>query len=282
MERRWLLKAAGALLAPGGGILGSGWTESCEYRAKASVLLLSIPLLHRDHVGAGFLRVAEDGDRVDRRLLMEFGAGSIPEHAAGLNRMGLFEESVVEREGRLHCADYFGYMTSSPEENLEQAKAVLERGTAAGISAIRGRIGEGRIVNRLARLSGLRHQGWARWREVTVEVRARLEQESGREVECSAAGGEEVSTFLYAVRGAMRDESPGTRRFVHNGEILCLRTEPSNANGGVVCVSGKIAKASGKQTGAFRLWHERGSTLPLRFEFRPRSFLRLTFERVAS
>ncbi|MEZ5356759.1 MAG: hypothetical protein R2762_29330 [Bryobacteraceae bacterium] len=281
LDRRDLLKLAPAILVPGREARASPGGY-CEFRAKASVLVLSIPILHRDKVGAGFFRYEEQDAGGRKHLRLEFGAGSVPERAAGLNRMGLFEESIVERRGSLERAEYFGFMTSSPEENIEQAKSALASGAAPGVSAIRGRIENGRIVNRLARLTGLRHTGWTRWRDVTAEVRDRLEREGAGDVERDAAG-EPVHTFLYAVRAAMHDDQMLVRSFVHNGEIYRLRTEPAADGAGITRITGKISKGGSRSETSFRLWCERSAPhAPVRFEFRPRSFLRLTFERVSS
>jgi hypothetical protein len=280
LDRTTLLKLAPALLLPGRGAF-AGHARHCEYRAKASVLVLSIPILHRDNVGAGFLRIEEWEGQGERNLRLEFGAGSLPERAAGLNRMGLFEEAVHERGGTPDRAEYFGFMTSSPEENIEQAKAALKSG-ASGISAVRGRIEGGRIVNRLSRMAGIGQSGWARWREVAAEARDRIGTGQGVDSERSTAG-QTVHTFLHAVNAAMRDGGSAKRLFVHNGEICRLETETAaEPQDGLRRITGKISKPGSRSATSFRVWFEPGpSPVPLRFEFRPRSFLRLSFERVS-
>src|SRR5438874_10207712 len=64
-----------------------------RYRADATVLLLSIPVLHRKGVGDGSTVWRESGGAngtVTR--LLEFTGRSAPEHAAGLNRFGFIQE----------------------------------------------------------------------------------------------------------------------------------------------------------------------------------------------
>ncbi|HVV43617.1 MAG TPA: hypothetical protein VHC72_00380, partial [Bryobacteraceae bacterium] len=116
-------------------------------------------------------------------------------------------------------------------------------------------------------------------------------------VEKKLAPGEEApSTFLYALRKAML--APGahaSRNLVYNGREFLLRTtrKPDPEAGArfagrnLVEDAGRVAridatlreKLTGRLT-AFKLWFEIGSEQlpPLCFEYRPKSFLRLTFE----
>lgn len=257
-----------------------------HYRAKATILMLSVPLYTRESVGGAYLRVTERGSGAERRIDLAFAAGSLPERVAGMKRLGVFEESIVEQSGVLARASYFGFMTASNEKNLEQARAALKENEAAGnVTAIRGRIDGRWVWNRLARLSGLAAVGWEQHRSLSVEVRRLLETSHGEEREIEAAPAQCPHTFLYAVHRAMRASGPVEQNFVHNGELLTLRTEPSGAaseGGAAVPLTGRILHLSGKPLSSFQLWYDPHAAVlaPVRFEFRPRSFLRLSFERV--
>ena len=97
-----------------------------RYRASATVTLLSIPVFSRADVGAGFT-VIEDGAAGDTNTVaIQFGAGSSPETAHGLNRLGYIQEVVIDnRAGEIAECAYFAFMTSSQEKNLDQAKKAL-------------------------------------------------------------------------------------------------------------------------------------------------------------
>lgn len=271
--------------------------QTVRYRAKATILMLSVPVFSRDNVGGGYLRVAEREEAAGaRRIELEFAAGSLPERAAGLDRLGAFEESIVEMSGQLAQATYFGFMTASNERSLDQARAALQA-KATGFTAICGRIFEGRVWNRLARLSDLPATPWFEHRALAGQVRRKLEETAVAEREMAPAAGAPLVTFLYAVRAAMRSASAASEhRFVHNGEALCLRTQKrADPQQGAAFVAkglarsaqvdqltGHILHPSGRPLSTFQLWFEPGSPgpAPLRFEFRARSFLRLAFERV--
>jgi hypothetical protein len=303
MTRRSLLRWLTAAGAPSRALASRApappTEQTVRYRAKATVLMLSMPVFSRDNVGGGYLRVAEREELADaRRIELEFAAGSLPERAAGLDRSGAFEETILEVSGQLAQANYFGFMTVSNEKSLEKARAALQT-KAVGFTAIRGRITEGRVWNRLARLSDLPALPWSEHRALAVQVRRKLDDAAVVEHEMAGAGGERLVTFLYAVRAAMRSAGPASEhRFVHNGEALLLRAQKrADPERGAAFVAkglaqsaqvdqlvGQISHPSGRLLSTFQLWFEPGlpGPLPLRFEFRARSFLRLAFERVVA
>jgi hypothetical protein len=274
--------------------------QTVRYRAKATILMLSVPVFSRDNVGGGYLRVAEREETPGaRRIELEFAAGSLPERAAGLDRLGAFEESVLETGGQLAQATYFGFMTASNEKSLDQAKAALHS-KAAGLTAIRGRIADGRVWNRLLRLSDVPQTPWFEHRALAGQLRRRFDDATtASEREVAGGGGgaaRPLVTFLYALRCAMRATPAACeQRFVHNGEALVLRTQkradPQQGetllakglaqSAQVNQLTGHIHHGSGRLLTTFQLWFEPGAPVPvpLRFEFRARSFLRLSFER---
>jgi hypothetical protein len=287
MLRRSFLRLAGLMAAPA---MAARSPEvrayGCQYRARATVLMLSVPLLHRDNVGSGYFRVAESLEGGKRQLRLEFGAGSIPARAAGLNRLGVFEERIVESGDLLESAQYFGYMTASNEKDLQEARAALHTNGTSSFTAIEGRIEKGRASNLLLKIADVAGGDWAKREELTAEIRARFAVASGAETRTSSVETNEspCSPFLYAVNRAMKDTAGScTNRFLHNGKIHHLKTTRKRcAEAGVTELEGRIQDEAQKELSSFRLWFEpdQAERGPLRFEFRPRSFLRLTFERV--
>ena len=117
--------------------------ERCSelrYRADAHVLLLGISLLHRAGVGGGSVLWRESDDCGATRYL-EFNGYSVPARAAGLNRLGFIRETARICEGGHAEWGYFGLMTSSPEENADDAREALHSSAKEQTySAIDGRI----------------------------------------------------------------------------------------------------------------------------------------------
>lgn len=288
VTRRMLMQWAGLAAVPlAGSPLAAGEREYvCQYRARATVLMLSVPLLHRENVGSGYLRVAEREENGKRRLRLEFGAGSLPERAAGLNRLGMFEETIVEAGETLESALYFGFMTASNEKDLGEAKTALQAGAASTFTTIRGQIAGGKLSNRLLKIRDLPAISWANREELRTAIRERLADETNREAQLVTSTLTEApcSPFLHAMRCAMRcRDAQSHARFLHSGKVHLLRTSrKASEKAGVTEMEGRIFDGGGKELSHFKLWFEENGAAkgPLRFEFRPRSFLRLSFERV--
>jgi len=286
--RREFLKLPGMLALPVVAMAGvqEGRVFTCQYRARATVLMLSAPLLHRDNVGSGYLHVSRQETGGRRQLRLEFGAGSLPERAAGMNRLGVFEETIVEAGELIESASYFGFMTASNEKDLDQARTALHSGPASSFTAIRGQIERGQVSNRLLRIQNMASMSWAERERLTAQIRAKIADQTNPEAQSSTAALQDApcSPFLYAVNRAMRSNA-GTcsNRFIHNGQMHLLKSarKPGGQTGEME-LDGKIYSAAGKELSTFRLWFDPAKVEqgPLKFEFRPRSFLRLTFERV--
>jgi len=287
MLRRTFLRFTGLLAAP---VMAARSPEvrayACQYRARATVLMLSMPLLHRDNVGSGYFRASESMEGGKRQLRLEFGAGSVPARAAGLNRLGIFEERIVESGELFESAQYFGFMTASNEKDLHEARAALNTNGTSSFTAIQGRIEKGKASNLLLKIGDVAAGDWGKREELTAEIRARFAGASESETRMSnfQSSDSPCSPFLYAVNRAMKDTTGScTNRFMHNGKIHHLKTTRKRcAEAGVTELEGRIQDETQKELSNFRLWFdpEQADRGPLRFEFRPRSCLRLTFERV--
>src|SRR5262249_39532290 len=123
-----------------------------RYRVDATVLLLSVPVLHRTSVGSARLacRQAREGNR--RRLWLAFGAGSDPARAHGLDRSGSIREVIEERDSTPVRAAVLGIMSDSPEQNFKEARGALS--STAGVQpfvAIDGSSLPGKTRSRMAR-----------------------------------------------------------------------------------------------------------------------------------
>ncbi len=270
-----------------------------RYRADAVITLLGLPIYSRAGVGGGTasLRIGRAGDM--RLVSIEFSAGSFPDRARGLNRLGFIREVAVERGAGTAEAAYFGFMTSSPEENLDQAKSALKSGGEGLIpyTAIDGYAGGAVARARIARFHFPSRYSWSDCAELLGQVRKGFEggRPEPRDVPLASPGAG-AHTFLHAVLRALtaaaaRSETP----YVYNARQYRLETEKSpderakrefvsrrlcSSAAAVVRLRGLITEAASGRRTSFRIWVEEtsGCLLPLRIEFQPRSFLRLAFE----
>ncbi|MDX2150813.1 MAG: hypothetical protein SFV54_08755 [Bryobacteraceae bacterium] len=281
-RRTWLASLVAALfIRPERLDSSSGPTaQRRRYRADAVITFLGIPIYSRQDVGGGYAVLEEA--RVDdaRRLSLEFAGGSRPERARGLNRLGFIRETVLERGGALAEARYFGFMTSSPEEDLDEArKALAAQNGSLFYSAVDGLAAKGRMISAKARLLFPASYSFTRHRELLGEVQKAFPQSRQAPVETEAGAG----TFLYALSRAMADHSP---RFVcdyaWNGKIYQLKTEKHREADGRWRLKGRVAERGRKAGPGFRLWYQDapGPVLPTRIELDARSFLKLSFVEV--
>jgi len=298
-RRNLLLLIPGALLNRVNGAQQNVWQR--RYRASATVTLLSIPIVSKSDVGSGFVLIEEAG----RRTAIQFGAGSFPENARGLNRLGFIQETVSEQNaGELAECAYFAFMTASTEKNIEQAQRALNNAGATLPYAVAEAEGKnGAFTSKLDRVSLPARVTWRDYPQLTEQVRAAVMSERMSErpdfkaVAMDLPAGESApATFLYAVRTALMDGSArNSGRLTYNGKQYLLRTQkdPDPAMGErlaaknlvpdagrVMLLNAHIESCATGQVTPFKIWFESGQEHlpPLRFEYQAKSFLKLAFE----
>jgi hypothetical protein len=257
--------------------------QSGSYRADASVLFLGMSLLKRKNVGGGYIHFEEAQAENARRFNITFKAGSLPDRAAGLNRMGYIQEICVEEKSALREAAYFGIMTSSPEESFADAKGAIEKQNKEGLryTAIDG-------VNRAGAARSASHK-WVfppefDWSKCDALVNTALDRVRSAEAkwrQVDTEGGATSATFLYVVLQALRSESKrSVAKYVFGPERFRLTTDKGSESNGTTRLKGEIVnETTGKKTN-FSAWFKADSALPYRIEFQPKSYLRLSFEAV--
>jgi hypothetical protein len=273
---------------------GSGLER--RYRADAQIIVLSIPLLHRQGVGDGSAIWRESAEKDGTSLkLLEFSGRSAPERAAGLNRFGFVQElsRTVEREGTESL--YFGLMTSSPEENAADAKKALHPSSQdAMYSAIEGHLTASVIETTGARFVAPARTSLADRNELIGRARQALSGAPKRTAEWHSAEGAPLP-FLHSLAGLLLRPGSSEARCAYNSRMYHLKVErapdaraatlyrerrliPPTA--AVTRVSATLQREEGGVLNQFRLWIEEGSPrpLPLRIEYQPKAYLRLTFE----
>jgi hypothetical protein len=270
-----------------------------RYRADAQVILLGLPLLHRAGVGGGSA-VWRESPAPEGGLLrfLEFTGYSLPQRAAGLNRMGFIRELARFADNRPAESIYFGLMTSSPEESAEEARrALVAHTTEVAYSAI-----EGRIAADAVETAGAHFMAPARW---SVENRGELVDRArsalaGASKAAAEAGARGIGSapFLESLAEVLRDPHLEETRYTYNSRLYRLwvsRVPDPKATAyfqgrglvgesrDVIRVAGKIRRETGGKETNFRLWFEPRTEmpLPLRIEYQAKSYLRLVFEAVA-
>jgi hypothetical protein len=248
-----------------------------RYRADAQVMLLGIPFLHRANVGDGSAAwresVSEDGTHV---RLLEFAGRSAPERAGGLNRFGFIQE--LSRSGE---AIYFGLMTSSPEESAAEARQALHSTSKeAWYSAIDGRVSDEGIETTRAHFVAAARTSPEQRRELIDQARRLLTAAPKTRTASPSA----PPPFLNALAGLLTDSRKSEMQYAYNGSVYRLQVERSREakTPGIVRIAGNLRRLAGGKPVDFRMWIEEGAAhpLPLRIEYQPKSYLKLTFEAV--
>ncbi len=283
MTRRIFLSvAAGAGLLSRAGAKPIG--NHRRYRAHATVTLFSIPVVSKSDVGSGYILIEDEGVPADT-IAIQFGAGSWPESARGLNRLGFIREEVTEKSSGepAECA-YFAFMTTSPEKSLDQAKKALNAsGDTIPYAAAEALGRNGRFVSRLNRISFPSRLTWRDCPQLIEMVRGAVAAGAPAErVEKTLPANESApATFLYAVRKAILNPAAVTTgSLVYNGKEFELRTTKQAEAGGTIRLNATLRECSTGRETPFKVWYKAGAEHlpPLRFEYQARSFLRLTFE----
>jgi hypothetical protein len=273
----------GLLFRPGrtAAQVGAGTTLR-RYRADAVILLLGLPIYKRAAVGGGQVSVEETREGGQLRRTLFFAGGSDPKRAQGLKRIGWIREVVLGSESIPSQADYFGVLTSSPEESLENARKSVA-GPQSGQSlftAVNGRHTAGQSRSAITHFEFSSEATWYDHALIAEAESTFRSNVAWRENARPNSPNQAPPTFLLQLATLLKQRSKhAAGRYVYNEQEYTLELDTSTA-GRLIAVRGKVRnQQTGHQT-PFRLWIENASesVIPVRIEFQPRSFLRLTFE----
>jgi hypothetical protein len=276
--------------------------EQMTWIASATITLFSVPVFSRRGVGSGYA-VIEQAQLAtgENAVSIQFGAGSWPETACGLNRFGLIHEVTIENpNGSPEESAYGAFITTSREKNMDQATQAL-RSSSATIPyvAAQGHACDGRFA---ARVDELEFPSRYTWRDAD-SLMTRVRQIVARSLCPSQSEQGPAGLFLYSVRQAMADSGRATAASLFfNGKRFHLQTtkEKDPAIGARLAERNVVSRAddvirldalirqvkpgreanSGEET-PFRVWYDAGARQapPVRFEYQAKSFLRLVFEK---
>jgi len=274
-------------------------TASVRYRVDAAILLWFIPIYTRKGGGGAYGSLEERTADSRRFLSLNFSAGSYPERANGVNRLGYFEEVIELRDREPQQAAYFGFMTRSKEDNVDEAREALgdsEKETAL-YEAVDGHIAGGWEDSRGLKRSLPARYTWKNIGKLSEFVRGWFTQADDESAFNDKKAEAKPHLFLHTVmEAAWSREKETVRRYYWRAKRYRLETErkPDQEMGAklaekgltkrpdqIVELKGKIINETLDEDSSFKLWIEDtdGRPLPLRFEYKARSFLRMTFER---
>lgn len=270
------------------------------YQASAYVTILSVPIFSRSHVGYGWAREGKRVGSGSNTVELEFLSGSIPERAGGLNRFGYIQESVEENGTAAIRAQYFGLITANREESLHDAKAALNTGSQSEVPyvAASARIEDGRAHCSVRHLL-LPAPSKSATADLMHVVKASFETASRNTLDADKNFSVPTpNTFLYSLRQLMLSPDTTSRsEFVYSAKTYILSTAKhrdakvegemrhrglATENAPVLRLNGIIENNALHERTEFALWYQKdaATTLPLRFEFRPKSYLKLVFDAV--
>jgi hypothetical protein len=273
----------------------AGAAGQTTWIASATITLFSVPVFSRRGVGSGYA-VIEQADLPSggSAVSIQFGAGSWPEAAHGLNRFGVIHEVTIENHaGSPEESAYGAFITTSREKNMEQAtQALHQAGATIPYIAAQAHASGGRFAARVDELEFPSRYTWRDADSLMTQVRQVVSHSL-----CPAQSTPgPAALFLYSVRRAMTDPGESTAaNLFFNGKQFHLRTKKDSdaAIGAKLAERGIVARPedvirldaviremkSGEET-PFRVWYDAHarSAPPVRFEYQAKSFLRLVFE----
>lgn len=252
-------------------LLGTARKLQQNYRIDATILLFGIPVFKRAGVGSGWAALEESAG--ERRL--QFAAGSWPEQAKGLNRLGFVEERSTPAG-----STYFGFMTASGEDSFAEAQRALESpaGDDAKYTAISGAVRPGRAECRTVKFLFPAKYDWGRWDELYPLASKAFAQASSHGQAMMETPREASHSFLHTLTSHM-EAGPGVhaRAFVYGNKEMFLQSKIQQ-DGNLLRLEGKTFLAN-KTLSHFRLWYHAGESVPVRMDVQVKSYLRLTFEK---
>ena len=245
-----------------------------RYRVDATILLLGVPLLSKQDIGGAYASVETASIPGSRAVALQFAAGSWPARAKNLNRFGILREALVARPAEPVEIAFAALMTDSHEHTFSEARSAFSTGRVVEALVARGYAHGGSMNTSSYRVPLPADRIWTDSPRVLCEATRQDPLEAPRQIACG-----ECVTFLHAVRCAALDQrSEHRQRFAHAGKLFLLEThrDPKQP----VLMHGLIRDPSGARASDFRAVFAAGdeSGLPVRIEFQPKPFLRLTLE----
>ena len=250
-----------------------------RYRADVVITLLGIRVFAREGVGRAFAAIREAAEGQTKIIALQFAGGAIPERSHGVRFDGSMEEVVLEGSSRE--AGYFGFVTRSANENYDQARRRILNGAerACTYVAVEGLHSAGcaRSERTVVSLPDRCGRGLS---ELIEQIRAGFRARDRIAEELHTPGVSAPRTFLHSVFMGLRSGSVRFQRdYVHSARRHSLELERiSDQPGPVMRFTGRVRDLATQRVSVFWIWLDNRSCLPLRIEFHPRSYLRISLD----
>jgi hypothetical protein len=255
------------------------------YRTDAVILLLGLPIYRRAGVGAAKAALEETGAGPDLRRTLFFAGGSDPKRARGLSRLGWMREVVAGPAAAPSDISYFGVLTSSPEESLENARKSSDPPAGRSLfDAVSGRNTVGRSRSAITQFDFASSAAWSDQALIDRAQSLFRGDVKWRDTSWPNSPQQAPPTFLLQVASLLKQRAKrASGRYVYNEQEYLLELEAHGpGRDRLLPFRGKIRNLRTGYETKFKVWLEDGSEsiVPVRIEFQPRSFLKLTFEAV--
>ena len=262
-------------------VLACSKFRSRQYVVSATVILGSIPIFTKAKVGGALLTIEEAGTDTCGVTGLQFGAGSWPDQLNGFNRFGLTQELVKRENCTITESTYLSFMTPCHEASFSVAqRAFGSTGQSLAVTIAHGHSTASGYTSKIVHQTVPAKLSWVDCPKLTDELRGRLAPLSVgiTHIDTERA----LPTFLYAVRRALcSDPQDGATLFAHDAKVYSLSThrEHDSRSGGRVFTA-RTSQQGSRAESRFRIWmaSDAEQDLPLRIEFRPNSYLKLTLE----
>lgn len=251
-----------------------------QYVVHATIMLGSIPIFSKQNVGGAAVALEAADENAYTVTALQLTAGSSPERLKGFNRFGATQEIVREEKGVVKESAYVSFMATSREKGLADArKAFVAQAGKQMFTVARGR------ATAAGCTSGLEHRAldlkytWCNCVDLLDELETGNPLPAERPVANYGPGC--LPTFLFAVRRATQKNADGASNYIHNGEVFRLRTQiKMDQNSGQRIITGWTSEIGERSEAEFKIWlaNDDATALPVKIEFHPRAFLKLTLE----
>lgn len=251
--------------------------KACSYVVNATVTFAGIPLFSKKNVGGAFVSIETSAAADATVTALQFAAGSWPERLKGFNRFGMTQEIVREQGGEVAESAYVSFMSSSPEKSLSEARQAFASQEVVPLTVALGRSS---AHGSSAEVQHNKVPGTYTWRNCQ-DIADHLRSKIPASLSPASTVAPVLPTFLFAVRRAMLVNNGLPVRYAHDAKLYHLKTRTEqHPNSDHLAVTGTISSESDHGQTDFNVWvpANNPSALPIRIQWRARSFLVLTLE----
>ena len=279
LRRRDIFFLPFALACPPLAAAASSLSIATRYRIDATIAPFGFTVFSRKEVGYGFARLRVHTGNGNSATSFEFGGASIPDRTHGIHQIGYFEEELSQAHTKLLSSRYFGFISNAPEGAPSSATLALAANSSAKpqyCCAVEGEIADGQASfsktyeaplprdASLASLGGLRQM----MRTALSQICATSCLQGSRTATSSHSF---LSVLAQAAFGAA---STFNTTYQYGDRVLRFSSNRHDVSDKFVLNAEVQGKS--KHRFSFTCLNSGHFELPLRIEYHPKAWLRLT------